>query len=86
MQLAHSIDLTLKLAFDAYFEKDINLDIEIGRIESETPAAWRQRMEKERLQEAIQTFEKDSTVHEIVEKFSGAIQKDTIESTKPKQY
>jgi DNA polymerase III subunit gamma/tau len=76
----------IKLAFDAYFEKDINLDIEIGRIESETPAAWRQRMEKERLQEAIQTFEKDSTVHEIVEKFSGAIQKDTIESTKPKQY
>jgi DNA polymerase-3 subunit gamma/tau len=76
----------IKLAFDAYFEKDINLDIELGSIDSETPAAWRQRMEKERLQEAIQTFENDTTVQEIVEKFSGAIKKDTIESTKPKQY
>jgi DNA polymerase-3 subunit gamma/tau len=76
----------IKVAFDAYFEKDIDLDIELGRIDSETPAAWRQRMEKERMLEAIHTFESDTTVQEIVEKFSGAIKKDTIESTKPKQY
>ncbi|MDG2174524.1 MAG: DNA polymerase III subunit gamma/tau [Gammaproteobacteria bacterium] len=76
----------INAAFDAYFEKDIDLDIELGSIDSETPAAWRQRMEKERMLEAIQTFESDTTVQEIVEKFSGAIKKDTIESTKPKQY
>jgi hypothetical protein len=43
-------------------------------------------MEEERLDEAIQTFESDTTVQEIVDKFSGAIQKGSIESTKPKQY
>ena len=76
----------IKMAFDAYFNKDINLDINIGSINAETPAAWRKRMEEERLDEAIQTFESDTTVQEIVDKFSGAIQKGSIESTKPKQY
>ena len=76
----------IKAAFDAYFGRDINLVIEPGSIDAETPAAWRERMDRERLQEAVQVFENDATVRAIVDRFSGAIKPGSIEPTKPKQY
>jgi DNA polymerase-3 subunit gamma/tau len=73
-------------AFDAYFIQAIQLDINPGKIDAETPAAWRERMDKERLQEAVKAFENDETVKAIVDRFSGAIQPGSIEPTTPKQY
>ena len=73
-------------ALNTYFSDEVSLQVGPGEINTETPAAWQQRMDKERLAEAIQTFENDATVKEIVERFSGAIETDSIESTKPKQY
>ncbi len=73
-------------ALNTYFSDEVSLQVGPGEINTETPAAWQQRMDKERLAEAIQTFENDATVKEIVERFSGAIETDSIEPTKPKQY
>lgn len=73
-------------ALNTYFSDEVSLQVGPGEINTETPAAWQQRMDLERLAEAIQTFENDATVKEIVERFSGAIETDSIEPTKPKQY
>jgi len=73
-------------AFDAYFEQTIQLDIRPGEVNVETPSAWRQRMERERLEAAVRTFENDDTVQEIVKRFSGAVQRDSIVPTSPKHY
>ena len=73
-------------ALNTYFSDEVSLQVGLGEINTETPAAWKQRMDLERLAEAIQTFENDATVKEIVERFSGAIETDSIEPTKPKQY
>ncbi len=73
-------------ALNTYFSDEVSLQVGPGEINTETPAAWQQRMDKERLAEAIQAFENDATVKEIVERFSGAIETDSIEPTKPKQY
>ena len=73
-------------AFDAYFEQTIQLDIRPGEVNVETPSAWRQRMERERLEAALRTFENDDTVQEIVKRFSGAVQRDSIVPTSPKHY
>jgi len=73
-------------ALNTYFSDEVSLQVGPGEINTETPAAWQQRMDKERLAEAIQTFKNDATVKEIVERFSGAIETDSIEPTKPKQY
>ena len=73
-------------ALNTYFSDEVSLQVGPGEINTETPAAWQQRMDKERLAEAIQTFENDATVKEIVERFSGAIDTDSIEPTKPKHY
>ncbi len=76
----------IKSAFDKYFQEDLQLEIKTGKIDAETPSAWRERMEQERLQAAIIDFENDEMVKEILERFSGVIQPDTIEPTSPKQY
>ena len=73
-------------ALDGYFRQSVKVDIQPGKITGETPAAWRERKDKERLQAAIRTFENDETVKAIVDRFSGAIQPDSIEPTTPKQY
>lgn len=76
----------IKAAFDDYFQKDILLEVLTGIITTETPAAWRERMDRERLQAAIVTFENDETVKEIIERFSASIQTGSIEATSPKDY
>ena len=62
-----------------YFATDINLQIETGVIEGETPAAWRERKRKERQEAAIVSFTHDAHVQAIVSAFSGTIRDDTIE-------
>jgi len=73
-------------ALVSYFDGEVSLEVQTGEIHHETPAAWQERKDNERLQEAIQTFENDETVKAIVEQFSGVIEPGSIEPTKPKQY
>ena len=76
----------INAALDSYFSEEVQLTIAPGPIDAETPAAWRMRMDNERLQAAIETFRNDETVKAIVDTFSGAIQPDSIEPTSPRQY
>jgi len=76
----------INAALDSYFSEEVQLTIAPGPIDAETPAAWRMRMDNERLQAAIETFRNDETVKAIVDTFSGAIQPDSIEPTSTRQY
>lgn len=73
-------------ALNEYFQEEVRLSITPGSINAETPAIWRARMDQERLQKARETFANDATVKAILERFSGAIDPDSIEPTTPKHY
>jgi len=76
----------INTALNDYFRQEVRLAITPGTIAAETPAAWRDRMDQERLQQAHETFANDATVKAILERFSGAIDPDSIEPTTPKHY
>lgn len=71
-------------ALSEYFGKPLKLLIKVGAVNAETPAAYRQRKQQARIQKAIHTFENDDNVKEILQRFSGTIQQDTIEPLTPK--
>ncbi|MDC0598958.1 hypothetical protein OAP18_03885, partial [Gammaproteobacteria bacterium] len=73
-------------ALNDYFVTPVVLEIEVGEGAHETPAAFRTRKDAERLQEALETFENDINVKEIVERFGATIQLESIEPLTPKQY
>src|SRR5690606_12763375 len=71
-------------ALSGYFGRELALRVEISpELAGETPAAWRRRMEQERLQRAIDEFENDAVVRELLERFSGSIQPGSIEALTP---
>ena len=76
----------INTALNDYFRQEVRLAITPGTIAAETPAAWRDRMDQERLQQAHETFANNATVKAILERFSGAIDPDSIEPTTPKHY
>ena len=62
-----------------YFEKPIRLQVEIGEIESETPAHWRQRKISERLEQAKASIYSDPNVQRLINDFSANVLDQTIE-------
>ena len=69
----------IQTALGKYFGTGISLQVEPGTIQSETPAAWRERRRLERLAAAKESFVNDDRVQAIVTAFSGRIQEHTIE-------
>ncbi|MDT8397984.1 MAG: DNA polymerase III subunit gamma/tau [Pseudomonadales bacterium] len=73
----------IQAALSEYFAQPLTLQIEIGETGSETPAAHRKREAEERQQAAIRTFENDVNVREIIARFAGSIQPESIEALVP---
>lgn len=73
----------IEAALGEYFATPLQLQIEIGAPETETPSAWRQRREQERREAALKTFVEDPLVRAVVERFGAEIQYDSITSLKP---
>ncbi len=76
--------IRMENALSEYFEKPLNLLVEKGEVSGETPATYRKRKQYERIQKAVITFETDENVQEILKRFSGTIQQDSIEALTPK--
>jgi DNA polymerase-3 subunit gamma/tau len=66
-----------------YFAAPIQLSVDVGAVNAETPAAWRQRREAERKEAARKTFVEDALVRALVERFGAEIQYDSITSLNP---
>jgi DNA polymerase-3 subunit gamma/tau len=66
-----------------YFAAPLQLRIDIGAVDGETPAAWRARREAERKEAARKAFVEDELVRAVVERFGAEIQYDSIASLNP---
>ncbi len=62
-----------------YFAEPIRLQVEIGELESETPAHWRQRKISERLEQAKASIYSDPNVQRLINDFSASVLDQTIE-------
>jgi DNA polymerase-3 subunit gamma/tau len=66
-----------------YFATPLQLRVDVGVVNGETPAAWRARREAERKEAARKAFVEDELVRAVVERFGAEIQYDSIASLNP---
>ena len=64
-----------------FFNKELEVLIDIGEITKETPAKLSQRLKQECHREMISDFEKDKNVQQLLKHFSGTLAKETIAPT-----
>ena len=62
-----------------YFGQPLRLQVGIGEVQGETPAAWRERKIAERLQEARGSIYGDSNVRLLMEQFGAVVVEDSIQ-------
>ncbi|MBD3647762.1 MAG: DNA polymerase III subunit gamma/tau, partial [Pseudomonadales bacterium] len=65
-------------ALTTYVGSDIQVTIEIGAIDGETPAQAEERNNQERQQMAIEAIENDEKVQTLIENFDARLDTDTI--------
>ena len=58
--------------------EEVKVNIEIGRVEKETPAMSLQRLKQEAREEMIDEFEKDENVQEMLKHFAAKLSKESI--------
>ena len=80
----YSEDMLPKLSqsLSDYFCEPITVNIEIGKVEKETPAMVFQRLKQEAQEEMIDDFEKDKNVQELLRHFSAKLAKESISPIK----
>ncbi len=61
-----------------FFDRPLQVAIEIGEAACESPAAYGQRRKRERLEQLRNRFEQDDNVQKLVETFSAEVLKETI--------
>ena len=68
----------IQQGFAEYFAREINLQVRMGKIVTESPAGFSQRKKQEYIQQAIDDFEQDPNVKDVLEHFSARIQQGSI--------
>lgn len=63
-----------------WLEQDVEVSVDIGEVDEETPALRGQRLRAEKHQEMVSGFEQDATVQELLSRFSGTLVQDSISS------
>ncbi len=61
-----------------YFNKELQVDILFGVLETESPAQFKQRQREEFASQAIRNFENDKNVQAVVQLFSAQLLKSSI--------
>lgn len=69
----------IEVVLSKYFAEPLKLHIDIGTIQTETPADWRQRQIDQHLQEAQQSIYNDPVVKMLINTFFGTVLEETIE-------
>jgi DNA polymerase-3 subunit gamma/tau len=62
-----------------YFSQPLRVEVEMGDVQSETPAAWRDRKIAERMAEARNSIFSDDNVKALVDQFSAVVLEDSIQ-------
>jgi hypothetical protein len=74
----------IEAVFTDWLEQKITVKVVIADVDKETPALFSQRLRAEKHAEMVMDFEQDSTVQDLLARFSGAIVKDSISSIQAK--
>ena len=69
----------IEKALSDYFDQPMRLQVDVGVVQTETPAAWRDRKIAERLQEARDSIYSDANVQSLVDQFSAVVLNDSIQ-------
>ena len=65
-------------ALGEYFQREVKVVINVGKVTLETSAAMRQRLKQEKQRKIVEDFEQDENVQGLVTHFSGSIVRDSI--------
>jgi len=68
----------MRLALQNYCGNDVSVAVTVGVVQSETPAARRQRLIEERQQQAVASIEDDPVLRQLMERFDGELDKGSI--------
>jgi DNA polymerase III subunit gamma/tau len=63
---------------EEYFGQPVNVEIEVGAVTSETPQAYRLRIQQERQAEALDSLKHDANVRRIMDVFGGVLLEKTV--------
>jgi DNA polymerase-3 subunit gamma/tau len=74
----------IEAVFSDWLEQKISVNVVIADVDKETPALLSQRLRAEKHAEMVMDFEQDSTVQDLLARFSGTIVKDSISSIQVK--
>ncbi|WP_062270435.1 DNA polymerase III subunit gamma/tau [Endozoicomonas arenosclerae] len=66
-------------ALSDYFDQPLRVQVEIGQVQAETPAAWRERKIAERMAEARSSIFNDQHVQSLINQFSAVVIEDSIQ-------
>lgn len=73
----------IRTALESFRGVKTHLRVEIGQPGEETPAARRDRVQRERLEVARRSIENDSTVRSLIEAFGAQVEPDSIQPLEP---
>jgi len=68
----------IRLALQNYFDCELSVSITPGEISGETPALRKQRLDRERLQQAVTEIESDARLQELIMRFDGKLDPTSI--------
>ncbi|WP_257253973.1 MULTISPECIES: DNA polymerase III subunit gamma/tau [unclassified Endozoicomonas] len=66
-------------ALSDYFDQPLRVQVEIGQVQAETPAAWRERKMAERMAAARASILNDQHVQSLINEFSAVVIEDSIQ-------
>ena len=69
----------IEKAVSEYFQQPVRLQVEVGVVQTETPAAWRERKISERLQQARNSIYSDANVQSLIDQFTAVVLDDSIQ-------
>ncbi|WOG29959.1 DNA polymerase III subunit gamma/tau [Endozoicomonas sp. 8E] len=69
----------LEKALSDYFDQPLRVQVEIGQVQAETPAAWRERKMAERMADARSSIFNDQHVQGLINEFSAVVIEDSIQ-------
>lgn len=65
-------------AISEFFSRALKVEIELGDVSGETPAAMAERIKAERLDLAVQTLKSDPLVRDVIHTFSATLREDSV--------
>ena len=71
----------LRMALENYFGSKVTLAVEVGQVQTETPAMRDERLAAQRQAEAVDAIEGDARLQALISRFDGELDRSSIQPT-----